>query len=196
MPAKATSAASPMAFPSTACLLQDRLGLFCGAFDVQAACAGFMYAMAIGAQFVRSGNSQLCLVVGGDTNSRIINPSDLKTYPLFAAAQKGAWLIGSEADVYQRDFGGAGAEADRVLTSVYFDPGAAVTAALKAYENGTPWNGSRPFSAADNAVTLAPFRVSEDVLSQLDRSDIAAVLALLADGSLETGIDPLTGNEL
>lgn len=72
-----------MTFPSTACLLQHRLGLFCGAFDVQAACAGFMYAMAIGAQFVKTGNSKCCLVVGGDTNSRVINPADQKTFPLF-----------------------------------------------------------------------------------------------------------------
>ncbi len=72
-----------MPFPSTSCMLQNRLGLFCGAFDVQAACAGFMYALSIGAQFVKTGNSRLCLVVGGDTNSRITNPHDLKTYPLF-----------------------------------------------------------------------------------------------------------------
>src|SRR5262245_8010010 len=72
-----------MPFPPVACMLQNRLGLLCGAFDVQAACAGFMYALAIGAQFVKSGNSKCCLVVGGDCNSRIVNPADIKTYPLF-----------------------------------------------------------------------------------------------------------------
>lgn len=72
-----------MGIPSSACLLQDRLGLFCGAFDVHAACSGFMYALAIGAQFVKTGNSKLCLVCGGDTNSRVIDPTDEKTYPLF-----------------------------------------------------------------------------------------------------------------
>ena len=87
-------------------------------------------------------------------------------------------------------------EADHVLASVYFDPAAAVVAALSAYQSGSPWSGSRPYSAADGAVALAPFRVTEEVLSQLDRSDIAAVLARLASGELETGIDPLTGNEL
>lgn len=87
-----------MAFPSTACLLQDRLGLMCGAFDVQAACAGFMYAMAIGAQFVKSGNAKLCLVVGGDCNSRIINPTDLKTYPLFGDGAGAVLLASGEED--------------------------------------------------------------------------------------------------
>lgn len=82
-----------MAFPSTACLLQDRLGLFCGGFDVQAACAGFIYALVIGAQFVKTGNAKRCLVVGGDTNSRVINPADMKTYPLFGDGA-GAVLLG------------------------------------------------------------------------------------------------------
>jgi 3-oxoacyl-[acyl-carrier-protein] synthase-3 len=70
-------------FPATACIVQDRLKLECGAFDVQAACSGFMYALVSGMAYVGSGQSQLCLVVGGDCNSRIINPKDSKTYPLF-----------------------------------------------------------------------------------------------------------------
>jgi 3-oxoacyl-[acyl-carrier-protein] synthase-3 len=72
-----------MAFPSTACLVQDRLRLVCPAMDVQAACAGFMYALITGASYVLSGASDLALVIGGDCNSRIVNPNDLKTYPLF-----------------------------------------------------------------------------------------------------------------
>jgi len=72
-----------MAFPSTACLIQDRLGLNAAAMDVQAACAGFMYALITGAQYVATGCSRLALIVGGDCNSRIINPKDQRTYPLF-----------------------------------------------------------------------------------------------------------------
>ena len=72
-----------MAFPSTACLVQDRLKLNCPAVDMQAACAGFMYALVTGATYVLSGASDLALVIGGDCNSRILNPDDLKTYPLF-----------------------------------------------------------------------------------------------------------------
>jgi basic membrane lipoprotein Med (substrate-binding protein (PBP1-ABC) superfamily) len=115
---------------------------------------------------------------------------------LRAAAAQGAWLIGSESDVYNTAFGGSGAEADHVLASVFFDPAAAVGAALAAYHTGSPWTGSRPYSAAIGAVALAPFRVAEEVLSELDRTEIAAILALLASGELDTGIDPLTGNEL
>jgi len=69
--------------PSTACLVQDRLGLDCPAFDTAAACSGFMYALATAAQFVATGNSKYALAIGGDVNSRIVNPTDQRTFPLF-----------------------------------------------------------------------------------------------------------------
>jgi len=72
-----------MTFPSVACLVQDRLKLACPATDIQSACAGFMYALVTGAAYVLSGASKLALIIGGDCNSRIINPADLKTFPLF-----------------------------------------------------------------------------------------------------------------
>ena len=70
-------------FPSTACMVQDRLKLDCGAMDLMAACSGFMYSLVTGMCFVASGQSQLCMVISGDCNSRVINPKDTKTYPLF-----------------------------------------------------------------------------------------------------------------
>jgi 3-oxoacyl-[acyl-carrier-protein] synthase-3 len=72
-----------MSFPSTACLVQDRLRLSCAAIEIEAACAGFMYALITGAAYVVSGASTMALIVGGDCNSRILNPDDIKTYPLF-----------------------------------------------------------------------------------------------------------------
>jgi 3-oxoacyl-[acyl-carrier-protein] synthase-3 len=72
-----------MSFPSTACLVQDRLKLSCAAIEVEAACAGFMYALITGAAYVVSGASDTALIIGGDCNSRILNPNDIKTYPLF-----------------------------------------------------------------------------------------------------------------
>jgi 3-oxoacyl-[acyl-carrier-protein] synthase-3 len=95
-------------------MIQNRLGLLCGAFDVQAACAGFMYALTVGAQFVKSGNSKLCLVVGGDTNSRIINPGDMKTYPLFGDGAGAVLLAEGSNDQgfisYQLGSDGSGGE--------------------------------------------------------------------------------------
>jgi 3-oxoacyl-[acyl-carrier-protein] synthase III len=72
-----------MPLPATACQVQDRLGLCAPAMDIQAACAGFIYAMITGMQYVAAGCSQLALVVGADCNSRIVNPADKHTYPLF-----------------------------------------------------------------------------------------------------------------
>jgi 3-oxoacyl-[acyl-carrier-protein] synthase III len=82
-----------MSFPSTACLLQDRLKLRCAAIEVEAACAGFMYALITAAAYVVSGASDLALVVGGDCNSRVLNPNDIKTFPLFGDGA-GAVLLG------------------------------------------------------------------------------------------------------
>ncbi|MCX7427555.1 MAG: ketoacyl-ACP synthase III [Planctomycetia bacterium] len=81
-----------MLLPSTACLVQEKLGLRAPAMDVQAACASFVYAMITGMQFVATGCSRLALVIGADCNSRVVNPADKKTYPLFGDAA-GAVLV-------------------------------------------------------------------------------------------------------
>ncbi|HWL07638.1 MAG TPA: beta-ketoacyl-ACP synthase III [Planctomicrobium sp.] len=78
--------------PSTACLVQDQLGLDCPAFDTAAACAGFMYSMVTAAQFVATGNAKYALAIGADLNSRIVNPQDQRTFPLFGDGA-GAVLI-------------------------------------------------------------------------------------------------------
>ena len=69
--------------PATACQVQSRLGLTCPAFDVQAACAGFLYGLVTGMQYVATGCAKLALVIGADTNSRVMDPADKKTFPLF-----------------------------------------------------------------------------------------------------------------
>jgi 3-oxoacyl-[acyl-carrier-protein] synthase-3 len=72
--------------PSTACELQRRLGAVAPAMDINAACAGFMYALVTAAQFIRAGNSKCALIVGADLMSRTVDPDDKKTYPLFGDA--------------------------------------------------------------------------------------------------------------
>jgi 3-oxoacyl-[acyl-carrier-protein] synthase-3 len=79
--------------PSTACILQQKLGSNAPAFDMNAACSGFIYALVIGAQFVKTGHSNRVLVVGADLMSRIVNPADKITYPLFGDGA-GAVLLG------------------------------------------------------------------------------------------------------
>jgi 3-oxoacyl-[acyl-carrier-protein] synthase-3 len=71
-------------FPSTACLLQERLGVHgCPAFDIQAVCTGFIYALSVAEQFIRNGNSRCALVVGAETMSRIVDWTDRSTCILF-----------------------------------------------------------------------------------------------------------------
>jgi len=73
-----------LVFPSTACLLQHRLGANgCMAFDVNAACSGFMYALGIADKFIRSGSVRTALVVGSETLSRMTDWSDRQTCVLF-----------------------------------------------------------------------------------------------------------------
>jgi 3-oxoacyl-[acyl-carrier-protein] synthase-3 len=69
--------------PSTSCVVQEKLGLDAPAMDVTAACAGFTYALVTAAQFLAAGSSRLALVIGADANSRIVDPEDIKTWPLF-----------------------------------------------------------------------------------------------------------------
>ena len=71
-------------FPSTACLLQQRLDIHgCAAFDVQAVCTGFIYALAVADKFVRTGAAKCALVVGAETFSRIVDWTDRGTCVLF-----------------------------------------------------------------------------------------------------------------
>jgi 3-oxoacyl-[acyl-carrier-protein] synthase-3 len=71
-------------FPSTACLLQQRLDIHgCAAFDIQAVCTGFVYALGVADKFIRTGSASCALIVGSDTLSRITDWSDRATCVLF-----------------------------------------------------------------------------------------------------------------
>jgi 3-oxoacyl-[acyl-carrier-protein] synthase-3 len=83
--------------PSTACQVQRRLGGRAAAFDVSAACAGFLYALVSGMQFVKTGCARRALVIGADVMTRAVNPRDTKTFPLFGDGA-GAVLLGAGSD--------------------------------------------------------------------------------------------------
>src|SRR6266581_2596486 len=83
-------------FPSTACIMQAKLGIKgCTAFDVQAVCSGFVYALAIADKFIRSGQHRCALVVGTDVYSRILDWNDRGTAVLFG---DGAGAVVLKAD--------------------------------------------------------------------------------------------------
>ena len=98
-------------FPSTACLLQHRLGANgCPAFDVNAACSGFIYALTVADQFIRSGAVKNALVVGAETLSRMVDWTDRGTCVLFG---DGAGAVVLKAD----------AEAGVISTHMHADGG-------------------------------------------------------------------------
>ena len=83
-------------FPSTACLLQHRLGANgCPAFDVNAACSGFVYALSVADKFIRTGASRTALVVGAETLTRMLDWNDRSTCVLFG---DGAGAVVLKAD--------------------------------------------------------------------------------------------------
>lgn len=84
-------------FPSTACLLQHRLDIHgCAAFDVQAVCTGFVYALGVADKFIRSGSHKCALVVGAETLSRIVDWTDRSTCVLFGDGAGAVILTASE----------------------------------------------------------------------------------------------------
>jgi 3-oxoacyl-[acyl-carrier-protein] synthase-3 len=102
-------------FPSTACVVQDKLGAHtaCAAFDIQAVCAGFTYALATADAFIRCGTYKKALVIGAETFSRILDFQDRSTCVLFgdgagavvleASKEAGILSTALHADGSQRD---------------------------------------------------------------------------------------------
>jgi len=73
-----------MVFPSTACIVQNKLGIVgCPAFDVQAVCSGFVYALTMAGSLIRTGTARRALVIGAEVFSRILDFNDRGTCVLF-----------------------------------------------------------------------------------------------------------------
>ncbi|WP_343636133.1 beta-ketoacyl-ACP synthase III [Roseateles sp.] len=84
-----------MVFPSTACLLQNKLGIHgCAAFDVQAVCSGFVYALTVADAMIKSGAARKALVVGSEVFSRLLDFKDRTTCVLFGDGA-GAVVLGA-----------------------------------------------------------------------------------------------------
>ncbi|MBY6205817.1 beta-ketoacyl-ACP synthase III [Halomonas denitrificans] len=85
-------------FPSTACMIQKRLGLGdCGAFDVNAACSGFIYALSIATQYIEAGTIKRALVIGAETLTRMLDWNDRATCVLFGDGAGAAVLEADES---------------------------------------------------------------------------------------------------
>ncbi|MFH1569739.1 MAG: beta-ketoacyl-ACP synthase III [Gemmatimonadota bacterium] len=95
-----------MVFPATACLVQARIGAArAWAYDLSAACSGFVYALVAGAQFIETGAHQRVMVIGADKMSAITDMQDRSTCVLFGDGAGGVLLEGSDdPDVGLLDF--------------------------------------------------------------------------------------------
>ena len=87
-----------MVFPSTACIVQNKLGIInqCAAFDLQAVCSGFAYAVTTADSFIRSGQATNALVIGAEVFSRILNFDDRTTCVLFGDGAGAVVMTASE----------------------------------------------------------------------------------------------------
>ena len=93
------TATPDMQFPAAATIVQQKLGISgCPAFDVQAVCAGFVYAMATADAYIKSGMAKKALVIGADTFSRIMDWSDRRTCVLFGDGA-GAVVLGASDEI-------------------------------------------------------------------------------------------------
>jgi 3-oxoacyl-[acyl-carrier-protein] synthase-3 len=89
---------SDMVFPSTACIVQRKLGIQgCAAFDVQAVCSGFVYALTVADSMIRTGSARKALVIGSEVFSRILDFSDRTTCVLFGDGAGAVVLEASDA---------------------------------------------------------------------------------------------------
>jgi 3-oxoacyl-[acyl-carrier-protein] synthase-3 len=87
---------SEQPIPPTSSFVQEGLGLRCGAFDIDAACSGFVYALVAGASMVASGAMGPVLVIGSETLTRVVDPTDRSTVVLFGDGAGAAVLTPSD----------------------------------------------------------------------------------------------------
>jgi 3-oxoacyl-[acyl-carrier-protein] synthase-3 len=170
-----------MFFPSTACLLQNRLGaMHAAAFDLSAACSGFVYGLSVADAYIRAGIMRNILVIGAETLSKVVDWKDRSTCVLFAD--------GAGAILVQRTTGDS-----RVLSTHLYADGSKGEALI------IPGGGSRhPISQRVVDENLAKIKMSNgnEVFKMAVRTmEEAAVSALKANGVEISDIDLLVPHQ-
>lgn len=134
-------------YPATACRLQARLGANgCTAFDLQAVCTGFIYALGVADKFIKAGGVKRALVVGADTHSRLLDWADRQTCILFGDGGGAAVLESSdEPGIYSTHLHADGAYEDLLYVDGGVPRGAGVIAEGNAY---TKMRGNEVFKIA------------------------------------------------
>ncbi|NJD58651.1 MAG: 3-oxoacyl-ACP synthase [Anaerolineales bacterium] len=154
-------------FPATACLVQDRIGaLHAGAFDLSAACSGFIFAVNMATQAIRSGSIQNAMVIGAETLSRFVNWQDRNTCILFGDGA-GAFILqagdepgGLLSSVMRSD--GSGGDLLSVPAGGSYKPASAET--VQNHEHTIHMNGREVFRFASRVIVQA----TKDVVAAAD----------------------------
>jgi 3-oxoacyl-[acyl-carrier-protein] synthase-3 len=153
-------------FPATACLVQDALGADrAGAFDVSAACSGFVYALSMGADAVKAGSANYVLVIGAETLSRIVDWKDRNTCVLFGD--------------------GAGA----VVLGASDQPGGILASILRADGSGgdylyVPANGNGPKVGATTAIVNSQSPIVESHFLKMNGREVYKFATRVVDRTL------------
>ena len=142
-----------VAMPSTACILQERLGLRAiPAFDINAACSGWLYTVSMAQGMIRSGLARTVLTVGVDVQSRLLDKADRSAYFIFGDGA-GAMIISSAASGHRiRDFV-LGADARGLRMARREEPGYVI---MNGQADADPWirlDGSALFRFATESFT-------------------------------------------
>jgi len=116
---------------------------------------------------------------------------------LLGATQQGVWAIGVDQDAYFTAFEeGTASSADKLLSSAVKRADNAVYSVIKEAVLGGLSTGARLFDASSAGVGLAPFHDAESAVSDEIKEKLAEVLRMLASGELDTGVDPVSGEQL
>lgn len=142
-----------MLMPSTACFVQVRLGMSCPAFDVNAACTGFVYALSTGVSAIESGRAKTVLVVGADALTPFVDFTDRTTCVLFGDGAGAVVLREAEDPGVLGIVLGADGEGANLLTIPAGGSSAPATCErVEAHETTIQMNGNEVFKFAVRAI--------------------------------------------
>ena len=165
-----------MTFPSTACILQDKLGAHRAyAFDISAACSGFIYALAIAFEHVSQNPAHKVLIIGAETLSKIVDPKDRGTVVLFGDGA-GAAVVGQTTGegILAFDIGSDGSGGDLLCLKGGGSRHPATHATVDARMHYLTMNGKEVFKFAVRVMSDSAQRVLQK--SQLAVQDVDCVI--------------------
>src|SRR5262249_44537505 len=144
-----------MLFPATACLVQEKIGARnSAAFDIEAACSGFIYALEVGQQFIMSRTYETVLVIGAERLSSIVNWKDRNTCVLFGEGG-GAAILQPRPDPHVLPPACRGADGEKAMPLCRPGGGSRIPATADSVEAGLhhlQMDGKETFKNAVNAM--------------------------------------------